>query len=128
MSNVSQGLICPWSRFLHFDGCWFFMTLSTFGRRAAGEPCVEDGLGAVIAGSLLADEAAPSRDFSYSDLYWDAICGAAGPLLGTHLYLSLTSSCPCWSRSCRLVDIRLVLAGWETVEGCGTFGTLIGAR
>ncbi len=90
---------------------------------------MEGGLGAVIAGERCfpADEAAPGRDLSYSDLDWDAIGGTAGSLMGTHLYLCLTSSWPCLRRSCELVDMTLALAGAKNVEGGGAFCTLLGA-
>ncbi len=90
---------------------------------------MEGGLGAVIAGErcLPADEAAPGRDLSYSDLDWDAIGGAAGSVMGTHLYCSLNISCPRLSLKSGLADMFLALSGRKTVEGGGTFGTYISA-
>ncbi len=72
---------------------------STLGSRAACGPYMEDGLGNVITGKWCrpAIEAAPGRDWSYSNLDWDAIHGATGPMIGTHLYFSLNILCPALS-------------------------------
>ncbi len=71
------GLILPFEvfGFPFDDGRRVFLPLSTLGRRAAGGPCREGGLGAGLAGvgCLLADEAAPGRDWSSSDPDWDAV-------------------------------------------------------
>ncbi len=68
---------------LSTDVGWFFMPLSTLGRQAAGGPCIEavfNDIEGVCC--LLADEATPGCDLSYSNL--DAVGHLWGPIYTCH--------------------------------------------
>ena len=95
------------------------MPLSTLGRRAAGGPCREDGLGAGLAGvgCLLADEAAPGRDWSSSDLDWDAVEDV--PLVGCGVLKELERVFGrCGAGGAAMGFVRFKCGGGLNRDGC----------